>query len=288
MRELPLLSFSHATEFESWLADQPDHAVGAWLRFAKKGAPEQTISKSDAFDSALVHGWVDGQIGSVDAFYFKTLFTPRRQKSAWSQVNCERVERLLTAGCMKPKGQAQIDRAKADGRWAAAYAPQSQAAPDNDLKAALDAEPAARALFDALDFSQSVLRALSGAPNEDAGKTRREDRRDGRQARSRRNLSSPARSNPMTSYVALLRAVNVGAGGALFLTARAIRKNVGMNDSPANLFPGQPIPARTATRNSRPPCTPCRKSGPSGPRARQVTRLRNGSSRLVMAELHAR
>ncbi len=159
MRELPLLSFSHATEFESWLADQPDHAVGAWLRFAKKGAPEQTISKSDAFDSALVHGWVDGQIGSVDAFYFKTLFTPRRQKSAWSQVNFERVERLLTAGCMKPKGQAQIDRAKADGRWAAAYAPQSQAAPDNDLKAALDAEPAARALFDALDSANrySVL-----------------------------------------------------------------------------------------------------------------------------------
>jgi uncharacterized protein YdeI (YjbR/CyaY-like superfamily) len=159
MRELPLLTFSHATEFESWLADRPDDAVGAWLRFAKKGAPEQTISKSDAIDSALVHGWVDGQLGSVDASYFKTRFTPRRPNSAWSKMNCERVERLLIAGRMKPKGQAEIDRAKADGRWAAAYAPQSQAAPDDDLKAALDAEPSARALFDALDSANrySVL-----------------------------------------------------------------------------------------------------------------------------------
>lgn len=159
MRELPLLTFSHATEFESWLAGQPDDAVGAWLRFAKKGAPEQTISKSDAIDGALVHGWVDGQLGSVDASYFKTRFTPRRPDSAWSKMNCERVERLLIAGRMKPKGQAQIDRAKADGRWAAAYAPQSQAAPDDDLKAALDAEPSARALFDALDSANrySVL-----------------------------------------------------------------------------------------------------------------------------------
>jgi uncharacterized protein YdeI (YjbR/CyaY-like superfamily) len=159
MRDLPLLTFPCATEFESWLADQPDDAVGAWLRFAKKGAPEQTISKSDAIDSALIHGWVDGQLGSVDEFYFKTLFSPRRPKSAWSQVNCERVERLLTAGRMKPKGQAQIDRAKVDGRWAAAYAPQSQAAPDDDLEAALDAEPSARALFDALDSANrySVL-----------------------------------------------------------------------------------------------------------------------------------
>lgn len=149
--ELPLLTFSDATAFESWLADQPDDAVGAWLRFAKKGAPEVTISKSDAIDSALVHGWVDGQLGRVDGDYFKTRFTPRRPRSAWSQVNCERVERLLIAGRVKPGGQAQIDRAKADGRWAAAYAPQSRAAPDDDLNAALDADPAARALFNVLD-----------------------------------------------------------------------------------------------------------------------------------------
>lgn len=157
--DLPLLTFADSTAFESWLAAQPDDAAGAWLRFAKAGAPEHTLSKSDAIDCALVHGWVDGQLGRVDEHYFKTRFTPRRPGSAWSQINCERVERLLAAGRMSPKGQAQIDRAKADGRWAAAYAPQSQAAPDDDLKAALDAEPRARAAFDALDSANrySVL-----------------------------------------------------------------------------------------------------------------------------------
>jgi uncharacterized protein YdeI (YjbR/CyaY-like superfamily) len=157
--ELPLLTFPDATTFDSWLTDQPDDAAGAWLRFAKKGAPEQTISKSDAIDCALVHGWVDGQLGRVDGYYFKTRFTPRKPRSAWSQVNCQRVDRLLIAGRMKPKGQAQIDRAKADGRWAAAYAPQSRASPDDDLEAALDAEPSARALFDTLDSANrySVL-----------------------------------------------------------------------------------------------------------------------------------
>ena len=149
--ELQLLTFPNASAFEDWLAAQPENAPGAWLRFAKKGASETTIDKSDAIDCALAHGWVDGQLGRIDDSFFKTRFTPRRPRSAWSQVNRERVERLLIAGRIKPRGQAQIDRAKADGRWASAYAPQSQAEPDQDLKAALDAEPAARAFFDALD-----------------------------------------------------------------------------------------------------------------------------------------
>jgi uncharacterized protein YdeI (YjbR/CyaY-like superfamily) len=149
--ELPLLTFSDAAAFEAWLGDQPDGAAGAWLRFSKQGAPEPTLRKSDAIDCALAHGWIDGQLGPCDAYYFKTRFTPRKPRSAWSQMNCERVERLLVAGRMTPRGQAEIDRAKTDGRWAAAYAPQSQAAPDDDLNAALDAEPSARALFDALD-----------------------------------------------------------------------------------------------------------------------------------------
>ena len=149
--ELPLLTFADASAFEAWLAAQPEHAPGAWLRFAKKEAPEATVSKSEAIDCALAHGWVDGQLGRVDDHYFKTRFTPRRRRSAWSQVNRERVEGLLIAGRIRPRGQAQIDRAKADGRWAAAYAPQSQAAPDQDLKAALDGEPIAREFFDRLD-----------------------------------------------------------------------------------------------------------------------------------------
>jgi uncharacterized protein YdeI (YjbR/CyaY-like superfamily) len=109
------------------------------------------VSKSDAIDCALAHGWVDGQLGRVDAHYFKTRFTPRRPGSAWSQINRERVERLEEAGRMRPRGRAQVEQAKADGRWAAAYAGQAKAAPDADLTAALDAAPAARDLFDALD-----------------------------------------------------------------------------------------------------------------------------------------
>ena len=149
--DLPLLTFPDAEAFEAWLAAQPETAAGAWLRFAKRGAPEPTLSKSDAIDSALAYGWIDGQLGRVDEHYHKVRFTPRRAGSAWSQVNRERVERLNAAGRMTPRGMAEVARARADGRWEAAYAPQSRAAPDPDLIAALDARPEARRFFDSLD-----------------------------------------------------------------------------------------------------------------------------------------
>ena len=148
---LLLLTFADAASFERWLEEHGDSSPGAWLRFAKQGAPEPTVNKSDAVDCALAFGWVDGQLGRLDAHFFKTRFTPRRPRSIWSQVNRERVERLEEAGRMRPRGRAQVEQAKADGRWAAAYARQSEVAPDPDLTAALDAEPAARELFDALD-----------------------------------------------------------------------------------------------------------------------------------------
>ena len=84
---LPLLTFADAEALERWLEDQGGTSPGAWLRFAKKGAPEATISKSDAIDCALAYGWVDGQLGRVDDWFFKTRFTPRRARSIWSQVN---------------------------------------------------------------------------------------------------------------------------------------------------------------------------------------------------------
>jgi len=146
-----LLTFPDASAFETWLVEQPPEAPGVWLRFARQGAPEVTISKSDAVDSALAHGWIDGQLGSVDRYFFKTRFTPRRPKSAWSQMNRERVEKLTEAGRMKERGLAEVARAKTDGRWAAAYAPQAKAAPDDDLLAALDQHPGARAFFETLD-----------------------------------------------------------------------------------------------------------------------------------------
>jgi len=149
--DLPLLTFADAASFDGWLDEQGEASSGVWLRFAKQGAPEPTIGKSDAIDCALAHGWVDGQLGPVDAHFFKTRFTPRRPRSAWSQNNCLRVEKLEQAGRMRPRGRAQVDQAKADGRWAAAYAGPGKAEADADLNAALDADPAARTLFDALD-----------------------------------------------------------------------------------------------------------------------------------------
>ena len=149
--DLPLLTFADAESLERWLEEQGDDSPGAWLRFAKQGAPEPTVSKSDAIDGALAHGWIDGQLGRVDGHFFKARFTPRRPRSAWSRINRQRIERLEEAGRMHPQGRAQVDQAKADGRWAAAYAGQNEAAADADLDAALDAEPAARELFDALD-----------------------------------------------------------------------------------------------------------------------------------------
>lgn len=149
--DLPLLTFPDAKAFEAWLADQAGTSAGAWLKFAKAGAPEATLSKTDAVDSALAYGWIDGRLGRIDEHYFKIRFTPRKARSAWSQLNRERVERLISLGRMTARGLAEVERAKADGRWDAAYAPQGRATPDADLLDALNAQPEARAFFDSLD-----------------------------------------------------------------------------------------------------------------------------------------
>ena len=148
---LPLLTFPDAGSLEQWLDQHGSTSPGVWLRFAKKGAAERTVSKSDAIDCALAYGWVDGQLGRVDEQFFKTLFTPRRSRSIWSQVNRDRVKALEQAGRMQQPGQAQVEHAKADGRWAAAYARQSEMMPDADFSAALYTEPSAHDLFAALD-----------------------------------------------------------------------------------------------------------------------------------------
>jgi uncharacterized protein YdeI (YjbR/CyaY-like superfamily) len=149
--DLPLLAFSGAAEFEVWLTAQPDGAVGAWLRFSKQGAARATISKSEAVDCALAHGWIDGQLGGIDDESFKTRFTPRKPRSAWSQLNCQRAERLIAEGRMTARGLAQVELAKSDGRWEAAYAPQAKATLDEDVLAALRAIPDALAFFESLD-----------------------------------------------------------------------------------------------------------------------------------------
>jgi uncharacterized protein YdeI (YjbR/CyaY-like superfamily) len=149
--DLPLLDFADAPAFEVWLASQPQGGRGAWIKFTKGEGRATSLAKSDAIDCALAHGWIDGRLGRVDERVYKVRFTPRRPGSAWSQVNRERVERLIGAGRMTSHGMAEVERAMADGRWDAAYPPQGRAAPDADLLAALAARPEARSFFDGLD-----------------------------------------------------------------------------------------------------------------------------------------
>lgn len=151
---MDVLDFRDADAWSSWLEqNQGDHAE-AWLRIAKKGKGLATISISDALDVALCHGWIDGQRKGNDEVSFLQRYCPRRSTSSWSQVNVAKAEALIGAGRMRPSGFAEIEAAKADGRWAAAYEPQSTAEPPADLIAALDGDVTARAAFEALGRSQ--------------------------------------------------------------------------------------------------------------------------------------
>lgn len=144
---LPVLAFADAAGFEAWLAAAPAEAPGLWLKLAKKGSGIASIGKAEAIDAALCHGWIDGQLDRYDSESWLIRFTPRRPRSLWSAVNARRAEALVASGRMRPAGLAQIEAAKADGRWQAAYAPQSSAEVPADLAAALDAQPGAGALF---------------------------------------------------------------------------------------------------------------------------------------------
>jgi uncharacterized protein YdeI (YjbR/CyaY-like superfamily) len=140
-----------AREFETWLRKHHFASEGVWLEIAKPGAPEATIGYAEAVEIALCHGWIDGQKKAKDAMYWLQRFTPRRPRSMWSKVNRARAEALIAAGRMQASGQAEIDRAKADGRWDAAYDSTRTAAVPADLQAALDAHPKARAFFSTLN-----------------------------------------------------------------------------------------------------------------------------------------
>jgi uncharacterized protein YdeI (YjbR/CyaY-like superfamily) len=147
---LPVLDFDDADAWEAWLAAQGGTAKGLWLKIAKAGNTESSLTKAQAIDAALCHGWIDGQIDKWDQAWFLTRFTPRKRTSKWSENNRKRAEQLVAEGRVAPAGLSEIAAAKADGRWDAAYAPASTAEEPEDLRAALDAEPGARAFFDTL------------------------------------------------------------------------------------------------------------------------------------------
>lgn len=143
--------FKNAKAFESWLRKHHATSDGLWLQIAKKGAEEPSVSYAEAVEIALCWGWIDGQKKSLDEQHYLQRFTPRRARSIWSKVNVEKVAALIEAGRMQAPGHAQIEAAKADGRWAKAYDSARTATVPEDLQAALDAEPQARAFFATLN-----------------------------------------------------------------------------------------------------------------------------------------
>jgi uncharacterized protein YdeI (YjbR/CyaY-like superfamily) len=144
---LPVLSFDSAAAMDAWLEREGAASPGFWLRLFKKGSGVASVSRYEAIDAALCLGWIDGQLDKYDDDSWLIRFTPRKARSKWSQVNVKRVAALGAAERMRPAGLAQVEAAKADGRWSAAYAPQSRAEVPGDLAAALAANPAAAAFF---------------------------------------------------------------------------------------------------------------------------------------------
>jgi uncharacterized protein YdeI (YjbR/CyaY-like superfamily) len=144
---LPIVSFLSPDEWEEWLDDEYATSRGVWLKIARKGTGRLSVSYDEALDVALAYGWIDGQKGRYDDEHWVQRFTPRTPRSRWSKINCARAGALIAAGRMRPAGLAEVERAKADGRWEAAYDGQSTATVPEDLQRALDANPAARDFF---------------------------------------------------------------------------------------------------------------------------------------------
>ena len=149
--EAPIIAFESAEDWHAWIDAHQDDQNGVWLKLARAGSGIASVTRDEALDVALCYGWIDGQGRSLDEHYWLQRFTPRRPRSKWSQVNTRKVEALIAAGRMQPAGLREIERAKADGRWDAAYAPPSTATVPDDLQQALDANPEAQAFFKTLD-----------------------------------------------------------------------------------------------------------------------------------------
>jgi uncharacterized protein YdeI (YjbR/CyaY-like superfamily) len=145
------LAFASAAAFEAWLAERHATCDGLWIKFAKKGSGIPTVVYAEAVEASLRYGWIDGQVKRLDDDHYVQRFTPRRARSRWSKINRAKAEALIASGAMEPAGLAEVERAKADGRWDAAYDAPSTATVPDDLRAALDREPAAGEFFETID-----------------------------------------------------------------------------------------------------------------------------------------
>ena len=149
--EQPIKSFATSRAFETWLERNHDRSNGIWLTIARKGSGVRSVTYAEAVEVALCYGWIDGQGKRFDDNRYVQRFTPRRARSRWSKINRDRAMGLIEQGRMRPAGLGEIERAKADGRWDAAYdSPSTMAVPD-DLQDALRRDEKADAAFGALD-----------------------------------------------------------------------------------------------------------------------------------------
>ena len=153
-KDLPILEFANRTAWERWLEVHHESSGGVWLKIAKKGSGETTVAYSDALEEAIRFGWIDGQKGAHDDSFWLQRFSRRGPRSKWSQVNCRNAAELIEQGRMTPAGVAQVEAAKRDGRWEAAYAPQSIVTVPADFKEALESNPAANEFFATLKSSE--------------------------------------------------------------------------------------------------------------------------------------
>jgi uncharacterized protein YdeI (YjbR/CyaY-like superfamily) len=149
--DLPIITFEKAADWRRWLDRQHKSARGLWVKFARKGSGIASIDRTEAVDGALCYGWIDGQGRSFDEQYYLVKFTPRSPRSIWSKINRVKSVALIEQGLMKPAGLSEVERAQRDGRWDAAYDSPRTAAVPEDLAAALDAHPRARASFAGLN-----------------------------------------------------------------------------------------------------------------------------------------
>ncbi|MER5378326.1 YdeI/OmpD-associated family protein [Streptomyces sp. NPDC002553] len=150
-QELETVAFESAEAFRAWLGENHAVSPGIWLKLRKKGAGIVALDYAQALEEALCYGWIDGRKAKFDDQWWLQRFTPRTPRSKWSKINRDKADALIKQGRMRPPGQAQVDRAKADGRWEAAYEGAKAATVPDDLRAALAADPAAAQFFETLD-----------------------------------------------------------------------------------------------------------------------------------------
>lgn len=149
--DLPIIPFETPQDWETWLNEHHLETKGIWLKFAKKTTGIQSITYAEALEGALCYGWIDGQKASFDEQYWLQKFTPRRPKSLWSKINCEKATTLIGTGRMQAEGLRQVELAQADGRWERAYDGQKTSTMPADFQSALDSNPQALAFFSTLN-----------------------------------------------------------------------------------------------------------------------------------------